>query len=660
MLRPSSTDMAFPARGVSSEGSLPGARRREASGAERWWARVCLVAALGATVELGAALWAFPTAASDEAGLIVAWLGVYWVFALLSIPLAAALAVLERQGVLRRCLERPGFFLHALVPMASSAAAFATVESAAWNSLQIRVQEIRAVGLTLAVGASWLASSALVALVSRHAPAAARLADRHGLRVSFVTAMAACAWIVHAVLAPANADAAVASVGAAQLALSLLASIGALPGSRALPRWVPRACVAVWLGAAVLWSLSPHARFVVRGHCPTATSLWALLDRFSDFDGDGAAPRWLGGTDCAELDAARGPLLREIPGDGVDQDCRGGDAPPEPPPLIESPWPGCSAPSDSSVLLITVDAMRADALSPEITPELARFTAHAVQFERAYPPASMTGGTTLSMMMGRATIDLNTRNVYTDPEIVVTETIAENLRRSGFRTFAFLPFELHPAVLNGFEPPRHARPRDHVVETHKRLLAAELSNQLLEEIAGSSQKFFGWVHYPDLHAPYVLARDGDASTAAGYARGGLCRHPRRPRAPLAARRGAAGEHGRHRNVGPRRAARQARTRRAWPVSLRRSRAHPARAVGSRLRPTPSPLPGQPAAPRRHPEGPRGSWAAAEHVVCAEPAAGGGGGAERRMERRETSGLRGTAQAHRRRATRREDALRSRS
>ncbi|NRA33836.1 MAG: hypothetical protein HRU17_10875 [Polyangiaceae bacterium] len=56
---------------------------------------------------------------------------------------------------------------------------------------------------------------------------------------------------------------------------------------------------------------------------PFRTALLTMVD----WDRDGAAPSWLGGTDCAPTDGSVGPLAREVPGDGIDQDCDGQDAP---------------------------------------------------------------------------------------------------------------------------------------------------------------------------------------------------------------------------------------------------------------------------------------------------------------------------------------------
>src|SRR5690606_1804318 len=96
--------------------------------------------------------------------------------------------------------------------------------------------------------------------------------------------------------------------------------------------WGRRRLVGAAVGLAVVTGglgVQNHtSAFVLTSKGPVSGLLARQARRALDFDGDGAAPSLLGGEDCAAFDADVGPAARDVPGDGVDQDCRGGDAAP--------------------------------------------------------------------------------------------------------------------------------------------------------------------------------------------------------------------------------------------------------------------------------------------------------------------------------------------
>jgi hypothetical protein len=114
----------------------------------------------------------------------------------------------------------------------------------------------------------------------------------------------------------------------------------------------------------------------------------------TDRDGDGSSS-FFGGGDCAPLDPKVHPHAREIPGNGVDDNCVLGDAT-MPVPLARATPVLPPAPSPSSVLLITIDALRADHTQPygyplQTTPHLAEFAATARRYDHAYTAGGRTG-----------------------------------------------------------------------------------------------------------------------------------------------------------------------------------------------------------------------------------------------------------------------------
>jgi len=276
---------------------------------------------------------------------------------------------------------------------------------------------------------------------------------------------------------------------------------------------------------AVVWPfvpvVSPHARFVLFMHLPTSGWVAMVLRDAADRDGDGAAPRWLGGTDCAEGDASRGPTLVERAADGVDQDCRGGDAvPPESLPRARPPA-GCAPRPGASILLITIDALRVDAVDPAVTPNLVALASSAHVYTRAYAPATHTRPTTQSLFAARPLSDLRGDNILFG-HLDLGQTLPARLQAAGYKPAAFNLFRLDPETQAGF-PDYNAYPWDLSPHGAKAdLNAAAMTNAALSFMANpKARPFFVWAHYPDAHAPYVVAAADRAedSPRAAYERG---------------------------------------------------------------------------------------------------------------------------------------------
>jgi arylsulfatase A-like enzyme len=135
-----------------------------------------------------------------------------------------------------------------------------------------------------------------------------------------------------------------------------------------------------------------------------------LLGRSAlDFDRDGYA--WgLGGGDCAPFDANIHPFARDVPGNGVDEDCYGGDAVARPEPRgVRSDTPqALVARGDvaTSVVLITADSLRPDRMSVygasrDTTPNLRAWATNALRFDRAYTSGGWTHIALTSLFRGK-------------------------------------------------------------------------------------------------------------------------------------------------------------------------------------------------------------------------------------------------------------------
>lgn len=135
---------------------------------------------------------------------------------------------------------------------------------------------------------------------------------------------------------------------------------------------------------------------------PVAGRLFSLARMLTDFDRDGAS-QWFAGGDCAPFDARVNPRAREIPGNGIDDNCRFGDARPRNVETGEIPLP--TTPSPVNVVLVTIDALRADHLGSygygrPTSPRLDEFANGARRFTHAYTSGGWTSLAVPSMITG--------------------------------------------------------------------------------------------------------------------------------------------------------------------------------------------------------------------------------------------------------------------
>jgi len=193
---------------------------------------------------------------------------------------------------------------------------------------------------------------------------------------------------------------------------SLMFAILIAAGARNLFCWTK-----LRLAAAALMVIAPV--FLLRdndadtayafGIRPYPSLVLHLARRPFDVDGDGYASV-LGDGDCAPFNPAIHPGAREIPGNGIDENCIAGDGVR---PVVWAQPDRVPIPSDASplnVILITVDALRPDHLgvyNPAYgpggrgtTPELDRWAADAVVFNHAYASGAWTGISFGSLMRG--------------------------------------------------------------------------------------------------------------------------------------------------------------------------------------------------------------------------------------------------------------------
>jgi hypothetical protein len=260
---------------------------------------------------------------------------------------------------------------------------------------------------------------------------------------------------------------------------------------------------------------------------PIAARLLALARAATDFDRDGSS-RWFAGGDCAPFDGKVGPRAREIPGNGIDDNCRFGDARPRN--LEASATPEPETPSPTNVIVVTVDSLRADHLGcygyPRPTsPRLDDFAKSARRFTHAYTSGGWTSLAVPSMLTGlyprrldweAVAITSNSRILpfpwegtlqagetwltnLSAPVRMPSATLPRWLRRRGMVTAAVLTskpaaiFEYRGFLEENFE-------KVDVLPNGDDAQAVDTAIRLVDSFG--DRPFFLWVHLYDPHEPY--------------------------------------------------------------------------------------------------------------------------------------------------------------
>jgi arylsulfatase A-like enzyme len=192
---------------------------------------------------------------------------------------------------------------------------------------------------------------------------------------------------------------------------------------------------------------SDAARLAVTEKSYVGPLVIPALRGFFDGDGDGVSA-FFGGEDCDDSRADVNPKAREIAGDGIDNNCVGGDSKIE----KENPQPGDAAvPTVSTttggknVLVIFVDTLRADRMGymgyrrddKSLTPRLDALAKESVVFKNAYAQAPNTPRSVPSFMASRypseLAVDRDTRD-YPTVKDDGNDFLFEAMKGAGWKT----------------------------------------------------------------------------------------------------------------------------------------------------------------------------------------------------------------------------------
>lgn len=273
------------------------------------------------------------------------------------------------------------------------------------------------------------------------------------------------------------------------------------------------------------------------GHLSRVTV--GVLRRALDRDGDGYSALLAGG-DCDDADPNVGPHAREIPGNGIDDNCQGGDAPLEDvadaadDPAVDEPQvaapgepvagkpvvgePAAEAPPPPprhNVLLILIDTLRPDHLglhgySRPTSPNIDAWAKDAVVFDHAWAHAPNTPRSMPSIITGRYPSRIKWKKRFDnysgiEPE---NETVFEIFQQAGWRTEAVSAhwyFERAQGFKDGVD---HWDNRGFLTikESNTQSAAPDITPRVvarLGELSKAEQPFLLFAHYFDPHGKYL-------------------------------------------------------------------------------------------------------------------------------------------------------------
>lgn len=259
-------------------------------------------------------------------------------------------------------------------------------------------------------------------------------------------------------------------------------------------------------GLALAWTLFGERRVASTAAALTPRHealrvLMALVGPFGDLDGDHASGLF-GGRDCAAFDAHVGPHAPEIAGNGVDDNCLLGDLADDTLPPIPEFGPAWL--TDADLLIISVDALRADRMSlygypRQTTPNIDRHFADAYRFREAYAEADSTRDTLPSLLSGRRLLDLRWQvddTVVLDPG---NRFLGDYL--PGYHPVGVLPF----TAVNMIGSARLGLGVPIIYDDHdgRGSTASEVTSTLLSTHSTLPTPRLMFAHYYEPHEPYV-------------------------------------------------------------------------------------------------------------------------------------------------------------
>src|SRR4051812_14200826 len=167
--------------------------------------------------------------------------------------------------------------------------------------------------------------------------------------------------------------------------------------------------------------------------------------------------------------------------------------------------------ADQNILLVTIDTLRADALSSyggaARTPNLDALASRGIRFDFAHAHAVLTRPSHASILTGLYPFEHGVRDHSGYRMKPGTATLATLMMQNGFATGAFVggaPLTREFGLDAGFDvyDDHFARPGPSSDFTLAERPAGDVVKAALKWIGGQQGRWFAWVHVFDPHAPY--------------------------------------------------------------------------------------------------------------------------------------------------------------
>ena len=301
----------------------------------------------------------------------------------------------------------------------------------------------------------------------------------------------------------------------------------------ALGRVLPVGVAAVALVGLAAGARMPESAPAFEAAADGGLGLRALLGvarHLTDRDGDGFSARF-GGGDCDDTRADVYPGAEDIPGDGIDQDCEGGDA------RAVASAPGATtatAPAAEAtiapiapragafrgnILIVTIDAFRADRLGVagygrppgrSLTPAIDGLAKRGVYFRRVWSQAPNTPRSFPSILTGRYPSDIAWDKPGVNyPNLLPTNhTFFESLAAVGLKPlgiFSHFYFTPDRGISRAF-----AEWSDEgagtIAESNKDVASPRIVPRVIERLrsaAARKERFVLWTHLFEPHSSYM-------------------------------------------------------------------------------------------------------------------------------------------------------------